>query len=84
MSERTAKQSVHAMIALYAPDQLLQRVACALSQVWVVADGVLDWMTAEKYLSYYDIFVRHANGNLRDIMREVSYHPAMGLSLIHI
>ena len=28
--------------------------------------------------TYYDIFVRHAFGNLRDTLKEVSYSPLMG------
>lgn len=31
-----------------------------------------------RYVSYYDIFVRHAFGNFRDILREVTYSPVMG------
>lgn len=31
----------------------------------------------EIYHSYYDIFVRHAFGNLRDVLREVSRSPLM-------
>lgn len=29
-------------------------------------------------MNYYDIFVRHAFGNLRDILREVTYNAEMG------
>ena len=29
------------------------------------------------FLNYYDIFVRNAFGNFRDIVREVSYSPMM-------
>jgi uncharacterized protein (DUF1800 family) len=29
------------------------------------------------WLSYYDIFVRNAFGNYKDILREVSYSPMM-------
>ena len=32
----------------------------------------------EAWLNYYDIFVRHAFGNLRDVIREVTYNPIMG------
>lgn len=31
----------------------------------------------ESYLHYYDIFVRNAFGNYRDILKEVSYSPMM-------
>ncbi len=36
---------------------------------------------AEWFLSYYDIFVRNAFGNYRDILREVSYNPLMAENL---
>ena len=32
----------------------------------------------ESWLNYYDIFVRNAFGNLRDVLREVTYNPIMG------
>lgn len=35
----------------------------------------------EGFLSYYDIFVRNAFGNYRDILREVSYSSYMAETL---
>merc|ERR1719446_1644252 len=32
----------------------------------------------EMWATYYDIFLRHAFGNFRDILREVTYSPVMG------
>jgi uncharacterized protein (DUF1800 family) len=32
----------------------------------------------EAWQNYYDIFLRHAFGNYRDVMREVSASPMMG------
>ena len=69
------EQRVHvwSMINLSAEDQLRQRMAFALSNIFVVnlanLDGGHIW--TEQYLSYYDIFVRHAFGNYRDILKEV-------------
>merc|ERR1719422_2536929 len=39
--------------------------------------------STELWLNYYDIFVRGALGNFRDILREVTYSPAMGTFLTH-
>ena len=54
-----------------APDQLRQRVAWALSQIFVVAPSGSERLQSERYHAYYDIFVRHAFGSFRDVMREV-------------
>lgn len=35
----------------------------------------------EIFLNYYDIFVRHAFGNYRDILLETTYNPLMAESL---
>ena len=35
----------------------------------------------EGFLYYYDIFVRNAFGNYRDVLREVSYSPYMAQTL---
>ena len=32
---------------------------------------------SELWLSWYDIFIRHAFGNYRDILREVTFSPMM-------
>ena len=70
------RSMVHNNIAVRAPDQLRQRTAWALSQVLVV--GADDDDETERWLAYYDIFVRHAFGSFRDVLREVSYSPIMG------
>lgn len=68
--------------ALRANDQLRQRVAFALSQILVVSDrssSITDHgnLTA----AYYDILVRNAFGNYRQLLQEVTLSPAMGLYL---
>jgi uncharacterized protein (DUF1800 family) len=67
------------MVALEAPDQLRQRVAWALSQILVVTPNQIDNadLLSECFLNYYDIFVRNAFGNYRDVLKEVSYSPMM-------
>jgi uncharacterized protein (DUF1800 family) len=59
------------------PDQLRQRVAFALSEIWVVSQqsGVPQ---AYAYPPYWRIFRDNAFGNYRDIVQAVTLNPAMG------
>jgi uncharacterized protein (DUF1800 family) len=67
--------------ALHGPDQLRQRVAFALSEIMVVSQlGVLGNMTYS-LADYYDVLSRNAFGNYRDLIEEVTLHPAMGVYL---
>jgi uncharacterized protein (DUF1800 family) len=67
--------------ALHGPDQLRQRVAFALSEVMVVSQlGVLGNYTYALG-DYYDVLSRNAFGNYRDLIEEVTLHPAMGVYL---
>ena len=64
--------------AITADDQLRQRVAFALSQILVVsAKGDLG---TEQFglANYYDILLRHAFGNYRDLLEDVTLNPIMG------
>ena len=67
-----------------APDVVRQRVAYALSQFFVVSDRV-ETLSINPYAltSFYDILLRNAFGNYRDLLREVALSPAMGLYLSH-
>ena len=67
--------------SITAPDQLRQRVAFALSEIFVVSrfneleqrnDGVAD---------YYDMLADNAFGNVRTLLEDVTLHPIMGLYL---
>eukprot|EP00931_Biecheleriopsis_adriatica_P030525 TRINITY_DN1799_c0_g1_i2.p1 TRINITY_DN1799_c0_g1~~TRINITY_DN1799_c0_g1_i2.p1 ORF type:complete len:1902 (+),score=314.24 TRINITY_DN1799_c0_g1_i2:62-5767(+) len=79
-----SKSTVWTMKAMQANDQLRQRMAWALSQIFVVSvPGVGDDGLSEMWMNYYDIFVRHAFGNFRDILREVTYSPLMGKYLTY-
>jgi uncharacterized protein (DUF1800 family) len=70
--------------AIYGPDQLRQRMAFALSQVMVVSDvGGLDGNPIT-VAEYSDILVRNALGRYRNLLREVTYSPAMGNYLTHL
>ncbi|MFZ1397887.1 MAG: DUF1800 family protein, partial [Candidatus Promineifilaceae bacterium] len=65
-------------------DLLRQRVALALSEIFVistetdaiygVANGAADW---------YDMLLRNAFGNFRDLLQDVTLHPLMGSFLSH-
>ena len=79
-----ARLPVWAGISTYAPDQLRQRVAFALSQIPVVTNAQVTGFNSETYLHYYDIFVRNAFGNYRDVLREVTYSPMMGRMLTYV
>lgn len=70
---------------LGAPDQLRQRVAFALSELFVVSDRVERLLEEPEGLaSYYDVLVRGALGNYRDLLHEVTLHPVMGVYLSHL
>jgi uncharacterized protein (DUF1800 family) len=63
------------------PDQLRQRVAFALSQIMVVSQlGALQ-QAPYALADFYDVLAENAFGNFRDLMEEVTLHPAMGVYL---
>ena len=79
------KNMVWTAIAMSATDQLRQRVAWALSQIYVINRVSIEQSNkVEAWVTYYDTFVRHAFGNLRDVIREVSYSPMMGEMLTFV
>lgn len=77
------RKYVWIMLALQGADQLRQRVAWALAQILVVVtEAIADQnQESEMFTSYYDIFVRNAFGNYRDVLREISYNPLMAENL---
>ncbi len=74
-----------ARAAIGGPDQLRQRMAFALSQICVASrrDPNLENKPLAM-MDFYDIFVRNAFGNYRDVLREVTFHPVMGRYLSHL
>ena len=67
-----------------APDQLRQRVAFALSEIFVISfEGMLD-VKIRGVSSYYDMLGRNAFGDFRTLLEEVSRHPMMGIYLSHL
>lgn len=65
-------------------DRLRQRVAFALSEIFVVSIESDLQGYGEGVASYYDLFKRNAFGNYRDLLRDVALHPAMGYYLSHL
>ena len=67
--------------ALSENDQLRQRVAFALSEIMVVSQlGALQ-QAPFSLASYYDMLAENAFGNFRDLIEDVTLHPAMGVYL---
>ena len=63
---------------LFAPDQLRQRMAFALSEIFVVSDRGVD---ARGLPLYYNTLSKDAFGNYRDVMGDITTNPAMGVYL---
>jgi len=64
--------------AVRAGDQLRQRVAWALSQILVVSGNESDLSYAHAMSRYQSLMFKHAFGNYRDLLADVSASPAMG------
>jgi len=70
---------------LEGPDPLRQRVALALSEIFVVSDANDTVSQSPQGLAnYYDMLLRNAFGNYRDLLRDVTLHPIMGAYLSHL
>ena len=68
--------------AVTAPDQLRQRVAFALSEIFVVSDVDGDVGSSPAGMaSYYDTLLADAFGNYRKLLEDVTLHPVMGVYL---
>ena len=63
------KSVVWTEVVLKGDDQLRQRMAWALAQILTVVPIPSEEQT-EMYLNYYDILVKHAFGNYRDVLAE--------------
>lgn len=72
--------------AIVGEDQLRQRMAFALSQILVASGGIGSPLQAEPHTqaAYMDILVRHAFGNYRDLLGEVTYSVAMSQYLTYL
>ena len=65
-----------------APDQLRQRVAFALSEIFVTNDPNSN--SSEFAANYYDILVKGAFGNFRDLIENITLNPWMGNYLTYL
>lgn len=67
------------------PDPLRQRVAFALSEILVASDRP-EALAVEQpgMANYYDLMLKHAFGNYRDLLDDVALHPVMGIYLSHL
>jgi uncharacterized protein (DUF1800 family) len=71
--------------SLNAPDQLRQRVAFALSEIFVVSDSNNALRGEPEGMAHYqDILLTHAFGNFRDLLEDVTLSPVMGTFLSHL
>ncbi len=79
------RQAAWWKVSLTAPDQLRQRVAFALSQIFVVSDVSLgDDSRSEPLAHYYDVLGNGAFGNFRTLLENVTLHTMMGEYLSHL
>ncbi|MBA8883780.1 DUF1800 domain-containing protein [Dokdonella fugitiva] len=65
--------------AAYAPDQLRQRMAWALSQIFVVSDqnsSIGNYIVP--MAGYYDMLAKDAFASYRTLLGDVTWHPMMG------
>ena len=83
---RYARNQVWWETALHSDDQLRQRVAFALSQIIVVSTSLGLGLEDTQYgvAGFYDVLLKHALGNYRDLLKDVSTHPAMAIFLTMI
>ena len=65
-------------------DQLRQRVAFALSEILVISrNGPLQTFPDAR-VSYYDLLVKDAFANFETLLKDVTFHPAMGKYLSYL
>jgi len=73
------RQAAWWKISLTAPDQLRQRVAFALSEIFVTSDVASQLANAPDGLAnYYDLLANDAFGNFRQLLQDVTLSPTMG------
>ncbi|MCB9227154.1 MAG: DUF1800 family protein [Chitinophagales bacterium] len=69
---------------LKADDHIRQRTAQALSQIFVVSEKSELQASGPGLANFYDVLYNNALGNYRDLLFDVTMHPAMGFYLTHI
>ncbi len=65
-------------------DLIRQKVALALSEIFVISieSNLAD--AGFGLADYYDILLKHSFGNFEDMLHEISLHPCMGYYLSHL
>lgn len=79
------RQAAWFKIVVDGEDQLRQRVAFALSEIFVVSDVetlLNQWQEATA--AYYDVLVQNAFGDFRTLLKAVTLNPMMGTYLSHL
>jgi len=76
---QNSRQEAWWLHGIRAPDQLRQRVAFALSELFVVSDqsGAIEGQPIAM-ANYYDLLVDNAFGNYRSLLEQVTLNPVMG------
>ncbi len=69
---------------IHGKDLLRQRVSQSLSEIFVVSEKSNLELSGFGMADYYDLLYRNAFGNFRDLLKEVTMHPCMGVYLSHI
>jgi uncharacterized protein (DUF1800 family) len=80
------RQAAWWLVSTTAPDQLRQRVAFALSEIFVVSDVAASLANQpEAVANYYDMLANDAFGNFRQLLQDVTLSPVMGnyLNMLH-
>ncbi len=73
------------VVSVGAHDQLRQRMAFALSEIFVVSEKTTEINNRHYALAnYYDQLGAYGNGNFRDLLEFVSKSPLMGFYLSHL
>ncbi len=76
---QSARQEAWWLHAIAGPDQLRQRVAFALSELFVVSDQTGDAGGQPIAMGrYYDLLTDNAFGNYRSLLEQVTLSPVMG------
>ncbi len=84
-SGRGPRHNLFWLQAVRGNDQLRQRLAFALSQIFVVSDIAYTLGNAQYGMAnYWDLMRDHAFGNYRDLLEDVTLNPIMGLWLSHV
>jgi len=66
-------------VSLTAPDELRQRIALALSEIFVASDQAASLSgQPEALANYYDMLANDAFGNFRQLLQDVTLSPVMG------